>query len=55
MANEDQAKGGFKKTMGKIKEKIGGKTNDPELRDEGTADRAEGTVQKGKGDIKDKI
>ena len=55
MANEDQAKGGLKKAMGKIKETLGQKSGDPKLRDEGTADRAEGSVQKGKGDLKDKI
>ena len=51
----DQAKGALKKAMGVIKEKIGGKTDDPELQDEDTADRVEGTVQKEKGDLKDKV
>ncbi len=55
MANKDQAKGGFKKTMGKIKEKLGGKTGDRDLQNKGTADRAEGSVQKGKGDVKNKV
>ncbi|HUF56648.1 MAG TPA: CsbD family protein [Thermohalobaculum sp.] len=55
MPNKDQAQGSFKKTMGKIKEKLGGKTGDSELQNKGTADRVEGTVQKGKGDVKDKI
>lgn len=55
MANDDQAKGTIKKTVGKMKEKLGRKSGDPELQDEGTADRAEGSLQKAKGDLKDKI
>lgn len=55
MANDDQAKGKAKDIGGKIKEKIGEITGKTDLKDEGRADQAEGKVQKGVGNTKDKI
>jgi uncharacterized protein YjbJ (UPF0337 family) len=37
---------------GAIKEKIGHLTNNPNLQDEGTAERIDGTIQRKVGDVK---
>ena len=55
MANEDQAKGKAKDIGGKIKEEAGDLTNNEDMKREGQADQAEGKVQKGVGDAKDKL
>ena len=55
MANEDQTKGKMKDVGGKLKEEAGDATNNEDLKREGQADQAEGKVQKGVGDAKDKL
>jgi uncharacterized protein YjbJ (UPF0337 family) len=48
----DEAQGNLKEFKGTVKEKIGQLTNDPELVDEGTNDKAEGFVEKKVGQVK---
>ena len=55
MANEDQAEGKAKDIGGKLKEEAGDVTNNEDMKSEGQADQAEGKVQKGVGDAKDKL
>lgn len=55
MANEDQVKGKAKDVGGKIKEEAGDAIGNDEMKREGQADQAEGKVQKGVGDAKDKL
>ncbi|MDF3352083.1 CsbD family protein [Sulfitobacter sp. KE34] len=55
MANEDQTEGKAKDIGGKLKEEAGDVTNNEEMKHEGQADQAEGKVQKGVGDAKDKL
>lgn len=47
----DKAKGEFKKNVGKVKQQ----SNDPETRNDGRKDEAEGHIDKAKGDVKGKI
>ena len=51
MWNKDEVQGKTDQLKGKIKESVGNATNDEQLRDEGTADRAAGNVEEafGKG------
>ena len=51
MWNKDEVQGKTDQVKGKIKESVGNATNDEQLRDEGTADRAAGNVEEafGKG------
>ncbi len=49
---QDEAHGKFKEVKGAVKEKIGQLTNDPNLQDEGTADKASGFVEKKVGQVK---
>lgn len=51
MWNKDEVQGKTDQVKGKIKESVGNATNDEQLRDEGTADRAAGDVEEafGKG------
>ena len=51
-STRDKAVGTAKAVRGKIKESAGRAVGNPRLRDEGTAERAEGKVQKKVGDIK---
>ncbi len=51
--HKDQMKGAGKDMKGSVKEAAGRATNDPDLEAEGTADRVEGKVQKGVGNLKD--
>lgn len=51
-STKDKIKGAVNETSGKIKEKIGGATNDPDLQDEGTGEKVKGKVQGKIGDIK---
>jgi uncharacterized protein YjbJ (UPF0337 family) len=51
-STKDRIKGGFKEAKGKVKEKTGDATGDPNLRDRGTAEKAGGTVQRKIGDLK---
>jgi uncharacterized protein YjbJ (UPF0337 family) len=45
-------KGGFREAKGKVKEKAGNATGNPNLRDRGTAEKAGGKVQRKIGDLK---
>ncbi len=51
MWNKDEVSGKTDQAKGRIKEEVGNLTDDDQLRDEGTADRATGKVQEtfGKG------
>jgi len=48
----DQVEGKVHEVKGTLKEKIGHATNNPQLEDEGTAERINGVVEKKVGDIK---
>jgi uncharacterized protein YjbJ (UPF0337 family) len=50
-STKDQAQGKFHETKGKIKEKIGQATNDPNLIAEGQDEKIGGKVQKKVGQI----
>ena len=43
-STKDKIKGGFKEAKGKVKEKAGSATGNPNLRDRGTAEVAEGAA-----------
>jgi len=49
--DKDQAKGKFHEVKGKVKEKVGHATNNPNLEDEGTAEKVSGKVQKKVGQV----
>ncbi|WP_309089385.1 CsbD family protein [Phenylobacterium sp.] len=51
--HRDEMKGAGKDMKGAVKETAGRATNDPDLEAEGTADRVEGKVQKGVGNLKE--
>lgn len=51
-STRDKAEGTLKDLKGKAKEAVGTQSGDPQLRDEGRLDRAEGKVQKKVGDVK---
>ena len=51
--HKDEAKGAAKDVKGSVKEATGRATGDERLEAEGSADRAEGKVQKGVGALKD--
>ena len=51
-STNDKVKGGLHEAKGKIKEKAGEATGNPDLRDRGTAEKAGGKVQGKMGDIK---
>lgn len=48
---KDQAKGSAHELKGKIKEKVGRATNNPNLEDEGTGEKVGGKVQKKIGQV----
>jgi uncharacterized protein YjbJ (UPF0337 family) len=48
----DQVEGKVHEVKGAIKQKIGQATNNPNLEDEGTAERINGVVEKKVGDVK---
>lgn len=48
----DQVEGKVHEVKGAIKQKIGQVTNNPNLEDEGTAERIDGVVEKKVGDVK---
>jgi len=48
----DQVEGKFHEVKGKVKEKIGQLTNDPDLEDEGIAEEVAGEVQNKVGQLK---
>ena len=51
-STKDKVEGKGKEVKGAVKEKIGQVTNNPNLQDEGTAEKVGGKVQKKVGDIK---
>ena len=53
--NKDQVKGRMQEAKGSVKENAGKATGNPNLRDEGTADKAAGKVQSTVGDAKEKV
>jgi len=53
--NKDQVKGRVEQAKGSIKESTGKAVGNPNLRDEGTADKAAGKVQSTYGDAKEKV
>ena len=53
--NDDQVKGRADQVKGTIKEKAGRVIGNPDLENEGTADKASGKVQSTVGDAKEKV
>ena len=51
-STKDKIKGTFKQAKGSVKEKAGKATGNPDLRDRGTLEKADGKVQRKIGDIK---
>jgi uncharacterized protein YjbJ (UPF0337 family) len=51
-STHDRVEGKVHEVKGAVKEKIGKLTNDPQLQDEGTAERIDGIVEKKVGDVK---
>jgi uncharacterized protein YjbJ (UPF0337 family) len=51
-STKDKIKGTFKEAKGKVKEKAGKATGNPDLRDRGTLEKSGGKVQRKIGDIK---
>lgn len=51
-STKDKVEGAVKIATGAVKEKTGQALNDPDLRDRGTLEKAEGKVQRKVGDIK---
>ena len=51
----DKAEGAMDKTKGKVKEAVGGLTDNERLEREGKKDQAEGAVEKVKGHLKDAV
>jgi uncharacterized protein YjbJ (UPF0337 family) len=50
-STKDKIEGAAHDVKGTIKEKVGQATNDPDLQDEGTAEKIGGKVQKKIGDV----
>jgi uncharacterized protein YjbJ (UPF0337 family) len=50
-STKDQVEGKFHEMKGKVKEKTGKATNNPDLMDEGTVEKVSGTVQKKIGQV----
>ena len=50
-STEDKAKGMFHEVKGKVKEKVGQVTNNPDLEDEGQVEKIGGKVQKKIGQV----
>ena len=51
-STKDKIQGKINDLTGKVKEKVGDATNNPDLHDEGMADQIKGKVQEKVGDIK---
>jgi len=49
---KDKVMGTAKETVGKVKEQAGKAIGDPNLQDQGTAEKLEGKVQKKVGEVK---
>lgn len=54
-STKDKVQGGFREAKGKIKEQIGKATEDPNMRDRGTAEKLAGKVQRKVGDVERKL
>jgi uncharacterized protein YjbJ (UPF0337 family) len=50
-STKDQAEGKFHEVKGAVKEKIGHATDNPNLEDEGTAEKVAGKIQKKVGQV----
>jgi uncharacterized protein YjbJ (UPF0337 family) len=50
-SSRDQAEGKLHEVKGKVKEKVGRATNNPNLEDEGTDEKVAGKVQKKVGQV----
>jgi uncharacterized protein YjbJ (UPF0337 family) len=50
-SSRDQSEGKLHEVKGKVKEKIGRATNNPNLEDEGTSEKVAGKVQKKVGQV----
>jgi uncharacterized protein YjbJ (UPF0337 family) len=50
-SDKDEAQGKFHEVKGKIKEKVGQVTNNPDLEDEGTTEKVAGKIQKKIGQV----
>ena len=50
-SSRDQAEGKLHEVKGKVKEKVGRTTNNPNLEDEGTDEKVAGKVQKKVGQV----
>jgi uncharacterized protein YjbJ (UPF0337 family) len=50
-SSKDQAEGTIHEVKGKVKEKVGRATNNPNLQDEGTDEKVAGKVQKKVGQV----
>jgi uncharacterized protein YjbJ (UPF0337 family) len=48
---KDEVKGKFHEVKGTVKEKVGRATNNPDLEDEGTAEKVGGKIQKKVGQV----
>ena len=55
MANKDQLGGVVKQAKGAVKEAVGKATGNRQTQAEGTAEKLSGKVQKGYGDLKEKV
>lgn len=51
-STRDKIKGTFNEAKGKVKEKTGNATGNPDLRDRGTVEKASGKIQRKIGDVK---
>ena len=55
MANKDQVSGVVKQAKGAVKQAVGKATGNKQTEAEGMADKVAGKVQKGYGDLKQKL
>lgn len=55
MVNKDQVKGVGKQVKGSVKQTAGGMTGNRRTEAEGAAEKTAGKVQKGFGDVKEKV
>ena len=55
LPNKDEVRGKIDKTMGTVKERIGRENADPDLEDEGAAQRTAGGIEQGVGKAKRKV
>ena len=51
-STHDRVEGKVHEVKGAVKEKVGQLTNDPNLQDEGTAERIDGVIERKVGDVK---